>query len=104
MARCAGVQNVSRPIERCHDTSQIKPMVALVAARANATVYHGSAVPCPLSASCGGAERAPAPPTRPGRVTNLRSAGTEATDMGRAYLFSAPLTMFDILLPFLAVT
>jgi hypothetical protein len=32
MARWAGVQKVSRPMERCHEMSQIAPIAALVAA------------------------------------------------------------------------
>src|SRR5262252_5966070 len=32
MARCAGVQNVSRPIERCQEISQCTPIMADVTA------------------------------------------------------------------------
>src|SRR5690242_3781167 len=39
----AGVQNVSRPIERCHEMSQMTPTFALVAATSAATTYHGGA-------------------------------------------------------------
>src|SRR5438445_8200398 len=42
MAMWAGVQNVSRPIERCHEMSQMTPTFALVAAITPAATYHGT--------------------------------------------------------------
>src|SRR5437899_5881940 len=39
MAACAGVQNVSRPIERCQEMSQMMPTLALVAATSVAATY-----------------------------------------------------------------
>src|SRR5690349_12109540 len=39
---CAGVQNVSRPIERCQEMSQMTPTFALVAATSAAATYHGT--------------------------------------------------------------
>src|SRR5436309_15873175 len=41
MAACAGVQNVSRPIERCQEMSQMMPTFALVAATSAAATYQG---------------------------------------------------------------
>lgn len=45
---CAGVQNVSRPIERCQETSQCAPIVLDVTARATPHRYQG--MPCPRAA------------------------------------------------------
>src|SRR4029077_1761865 len=45
MAMWAGVQNVSRPIERCHEMSQMTPTFALVAAISAAATYHGTTPP-----------------------------------------------------------
>src|SRR6266571_1404909 len=42
MAMCAGVQNVSRPIVRCHEMSQITPTPVLVAASNTAVRYQGT--------------------------------------------------------------
>src|SRR5437016_625429 len=42
MAPCAGVQNVSRPIERCQEMSQMMPTFALVAATSVAATYQGT--------------------------------------------------------------
>src|SRR5207248_9954575 len=42
MAMWAGVQNVSRPIERCHEMSQTTPTFALVAAISAAATYQGT--------------------------------------------------------------
>src|SRR5438445_12930307 len=42
MAACAGVQNVSRPIERCQEMSQMMPTFALVAATSVAATYQGT--------------------------------------------------------------
>src|SRR5215469_91279 len=42
MAMCAGVQKVSRPIDRCQDTSHWPPMEAEVTASAPAQIYHGT--------------------------------------------------------------
>src|SRR5207245_11646583 len=42
MAMWAGVQNVSRPIERCHEMSQMTPTFTLVAAITAAATYHGT--------------------------------------------------------------
>src|SRR2546427_2412144 len=39
---CAGVQNVSRPMVRCHEISQITPTTAHVAATNTAVTYHGT--------------------------------------------------------------
>jgi len=36
MAMCAGVQNVSRPMLECHETSQMSPMMTLVEAKRTA--------------------------------------------------------------------
>ena len=44
MAICAGVQNVSRPIERCHEISQWPPIMAEVTARTEHQIYQG--IPC----------------------------------------------------------
>src|SRR5947208_16483860 len=41
MAACAGVQKVSRPIERCQEMSQMMPTFALVAATSVAATYQG---------------------------------------------------------------
>src|SRR5437660_10483417 len=41
MAACAGVQKVSRPIERCQEMSQMMPTFALVAATSVAAAYQG---------------------------------------------------------------
>src|SRR5436190_18258622 len=40
MAMCAGVQNVSRPIVRCHEMSQRMPMTMLVAPRITMRLTH----------------------------------------------------------------
>src|SRR5881396_1459879 len=42
MARWAGVQNVSRPMVRCHEISQITPTTALVDASTRALTCHGT--------------------------------------------------------------
>src|SRR5215469_4706125 len=44
MAMCAGVQKVSRPIERCQETSHWPPIEADVTARAPAQMYQGTDV------------------------------------------------------------
>src|SRR5690349_11395111 len=44
MAMCAGVQNVSRPMVRCHEMSQITPTIVLVAASNAALRYQGTVV------------------------------------------------------------
>ncbi|SRR5260370_20058756 len=44
MARWAGVQKVSRPMERCQETSHAPPMVAEVMARAPHQTYQGTEV------------------------------------------------------------
>src|ERR1700733_14386293 len=41
MAMCAGVQKLSRPMERCQETSQWAPMVTEVTASAAHHRYHG---------------------------------------------------------------
>ncbi len=41
MAMCAGVQKVSRPIERCQETSHAPPMEAEVTARTPAQMVQG---------------------------------------------------------------
>ncbi len=41
--RCAGVQKLSRPIERCQETSHAPPMVAQVTAIAPVQMYQGTA-------------------------------------------------------------
>src|SRR2546421_1331153 len=58
MAACAGVQNVSRPIERCQEMSQMMPTFALVAATSVAATYQGR---CAASGGArGGGAAAPA--------------------------------------------
>src|SRR5437879_10530778 len=42
MAMWAGVQNVSRPIDRCHEMSHMAPTFTLVAAITAAATYHGT--------------------------------------------------------------
>src|SRR5206468_9767664 len=42
LARWAGVQNVSRPMVRCHEISQITPTTALVDASTRALTCHGT--------------------------------------------------------------
>src|SRR5712664_3812849 len=44
MARCAGVQKVSRPMERCQETSHAPPIKAEVTARAPNHRYQGMRV------------------------------------------------------------
>ena len=39
---CAGVQNVSRPIERCHEMSQCTPIMAHVTAATAHQTYQGT--------------------------------------------------------------
>lgn len=51
MARCAGVQNVSRPMLRCHEISQIMPMTMQVLASANSSPGQYSALAADLSAA-----------------------------------------------------
>src|ERR1700689_4869661 len=41
MAMCAGVQKVSRPMDRCQETSQAPPMEDDVMARTPAQIYQG---------------------------------------------------------------
>src|SRR5438046_3555381 len=48
MAMCAGVQNESRPIERCQAMSQCVPTMAEVTASTASQRYHGTADPCAL--------------------------------------------------------
>ena len=55
MARCAGVQNVSRPMERCHETSQWAPIETDVTANAEHHRYHGI---CPVFSAAGEIGRA----------------------------------------------
>src|SRR6476660_4208518 len=43
MAICAGVQNVSRPMERCQAMSQCVPTMAEVTASTAHQTYHGTA-------------------------------------------------------------
>ena len=42
MAMCAGVQKLSRPMERCQETSQAPPMEDEVTARAPHHMYQGT--------------------------------------------------------------
>src|SRR5262245_37173886 len=42
MARCAGVQNVSRPIVRCHEMSHVTPTMTLAEAKSTAYRNHGT--------------------------------------------------------------
>src|SRR5277367_4130901 len=42
IARCAGVQKVSRPMDRCHATSHAPPMEAEVTAKAPNQIYQGT--------------------------------------------------------------
>jgi hypothetical protein len=44
MAICAGVQNVSRPIERCQEISHCPPTMADVTARTEHHTYQGTLV------------------------------------------------------------
>src|SRR5580658_9002610 len=44
MAMCAGVQKLSRPMERCHEISQCAPTIAEVTARTEHQIYHGTVV------------------------------------------------------------
>src|ERR1700761_1045750 len=53
MAMWAGVQKVSRPMERCQETSHAPPMEAEVTARAPSQVYQGVVA----EVFCGGMER-----------------------------------------------
>jgi pteridine reductase len=46
MPRCAGVQNVSRPIDMCQEMSQYKPTDVAVTAAAEAQTYQGIRVVC----------------------------------------------------------
>src|SRR5712692_10265622 len=39
---CAGVQNESRPMERCQEISQCTPTIAEVTASAHSQMYHGA--------------------------------------------------------------
>ena len=50
MARCAGVQKVSRPIVRCQEISQIAPTTTLVEAKITAKMDHGMRVATARSA------------------------------------------------------
>src|SRR5437660_12726259 len=77
MAACAGVQNVSRPIERCQEMSQMMPTFALVAATSVAATYQGTGA----ASGAAGAAGVAAPPLALGAVT--RAAGDQA--------FAAPL-------------
>src|SRR5437773_11486550 len=85
MAACAGVQKVSRPIERCQEMSQMMPTFALVAATSVAATYQGTGA---ASGAAGGGGVG-APPPAPG-------AGTPAP---RGPAFSPPL-LRDLLPPF----
>src|SRR6266513_2093150 len=69
MAACAGVQNVSRPIERCQEMSQMMPIFALVAATSVAATYQGRGAAV-------GAAGAAAPLSELGVVT--RAAGDQS--------------------------
>src|SRR5439155_7589163 len=55
MAPCAGVQNVSRPIERCQEMSQMMPTFALVAATSVAATYQGTGAARGAAGAAGGA-------------------------------------------------
>ena len=44
MAMCAGVQKLSRPMERCQETSQCAPIVTEVTARAAHQRFFGGAL------------------------------------------------------------
>src|SRR2546427_11711207 len=55
MAACAGVQNVSRPIERCQEMSQMMPTFALVAATSVAATYQGRCAASGGAPGAGGA-------------------------------------------------
>src|SRR5438132_2877971 len=65
MAACAGVQNVSRPIERCQEMSQMMPTFALVAATSVAATYQGTGA----ASGAAGAAGVGAPPLAPGAGT-----------------------------------
>src|SRR5438445_5203476 len=77
MAACAGVQNVSRPIERCQEMSQMMPTFALVAATSVAATYQGTGA----ASGAAGAAGVAAPLIALGAVT--RAAGDQS--------FAAPL-------------
>src|SRR2546430_6312013 len=84
MAACAGVQNVSRPIERCQEMSRMMPTFALVAATSVAATYQGTG-----AASCAaGAAGVAAPLIALGVVTRA----------ARDQSFAAPLLQ-DLLHP-----
>src|SRR5437016_13855844 len=72
MAACAGVQNVSRPIERCQEMSQMMPTFALVAATSVAATYQGTGA----ASGAAGAAGVAAPPIALGAGT--RAAGDQA--------------------------
>src|SRR5437667_11382396 len=77
MVACAGVQNVSRPIERCQEMSQMMPTFALVAATSVAATYQGTGA----ASGAAGAAGVAAPLIALGAVT--RAAGDQS--------FAAPL-------------
>src|SRR5438552_15343190 len=77
MAACAGVQNVSRPIERCQGMSQMMPTFALVAATSVAATYQSTGA----ASGAAGAAGVAAPLIALGVVT--RAAGDQS--------FAAPL-------------
>src|SRR5690349_20655242 len=76
MARCAGVQNVSRPMVMCHEMSQMTPTTMLVDANSTAGMCHGMARvrACVRDAAVDG-ERT---------VTPIRSAGCRGRMLGLA--------------------
>src|SRR5258707_15181394 len=56
MARCAGVQKVSRPIERCQETSHAPPIEAEVTASAPNHRYQGTRDPPDTTCATRGVE------------------------------------------------
>src|SRR5262249_17209105 len=52
MAMCAGVQNVSRPIDRCQEISQCTPTMANVTAATEHHTYHGTASVLVVGIAC----------------------------------------------------
>src|SRR2546429_5721722 len=65
MAACAGVQKVSRPIERCQEMSQMMPTFALVAATSVAATYQGRCAASGGGRGGGGPRPLPGLPVNP---------------------------------------
>src|SRR5262245_35170083 len=52
MSKCAGVQNVSRPIDMCHEMSQYTPTITHVAANTAVYACHSPATALASSRGC----------------------------------------------------